>query len=224
MPYLLHIDTATEYATICISENAMVLGSMVNSDQKTHASFVQPAIKNLLLNCNLSLRQLAGISVTAGPGSYTGVRVGIASAKGLCFALHIPLVLLNTLEVMAASAVIGYKEKSEGVLFCPMIDARRLEVFTAIYDNRLHEIVLPCAMKIETDSFQKILDKQWVFFTGSGAEKSSAIIHHPHAIFNKNNLSAAGLVRVAIQKFDNHVFSDISLSDALYIKDFLTIL
>src|SRR6478752_5751598 len=101
MPLLLHIDTATEIATVCISGGDRVIQSITNDEQKDHASFLQPAIKSLLQLCELTFQQLSAISVTAGPGSYTGLRVGIASAKGLCFVLKLPLILLNTLEVMA---------------------------------------------------------------------------------------------------------------------------
>ncbi|MEK7200188.1 MAG: tRNA (adenosine(37)-N6)-threonylcarbamoyltransferase complex dimerization subunit type 1 TsaB, partial [Bacteroidota bacterium] len=101
MPLLLHIDTATEHASVCLSEGCIVLGLIESDEQKNHASFIQPAIQQLMANSPYSLNQLDAIAVTAGPGSYTGLRVGLASAKGICYALDKPLIMVNTLEVMA---------------------------------------------------------------------------------------------------------------------------
>src|SRR5678816_960051 len=129
MPLILTIDTATEIATVCISEEDQVLESISNEDQKQHASFLQDGIKNLLQKCGISQKDISAVSVTAGPGSYTGLRVGIASAKGLSYALNIPLILLNTLEVMAKAVMTSDKNITGNVLFCPMIDARRMDIF-----------------------------------------------------------------------------------------------
>ena len=224
MPLLLHIDTATDFATVCISDADRIIQSMTNEEQKDHASFLQPAIKCLLQLCDLTFQQLSAISVTAGPGSYTGLRVGIASAKGLCYALQIPLILLNTLEVMAASAIEIYDSPKTNVLFCPMIDARRTEVFTAVYNHLLEEIISPCAMKLETNSFGKLLDEHMICFSGSGSEKASQLIKHSNAYFNKIKILPASLAKVGNQKFEKQCFSDVALADALYIKEFFTIL
>ena len=223
MPLLLHIDTATEIATISISENEVVINSMINENQKEHASFLQEGIKNLLQSCNLTIHQLAAVSVTAGPGSYTGLRVGIASAKGLCYALNIPLILLNTLEVMAASAIATITSNIDNMLFCPMIDARRKEVFTAVYDQNLSEILAPCVMFIDENSFSDLLENHILFCTGSGVEKSSKVITHTNAIFRKIHNSSSVIAKIVSQKFISKNFSDIAFSNGLYIKEFHTI-
>jgi tRNA threonylcarbamoyladenosine biosynthesis protein TsaB len=223
MPLILNIDTATEVASVCISEKDEVLGSINNKDQKQHASFLQAGIKSLLDSSGIKLNDLSAVAVTAGPGSYTGLRVGIASAKGFCYALKIPLILLNTLEIMAIAALKSNKT-GDGILYCPMIDARRTEVFTAVYNEDLEEIILPCVMKIEENSFSKLLDKQRVFFLGSGAKKSSAIINHPNAMFPNIRISPIpALACLSFQKFENQSFTDIASADALYIKEFFTI-
>src|SRR5665647_1745116 len=147
MALILNIDTATESAIISISEKDKIIDSVTNSNQKDHASFLQPAIKNLLQKADLSINKLNAIAVTAGPGSYTGLRVGMASAKGLCYALKIPLITINTLEVMALSSLKQIHDPS--ALYCPMIDARRMEVFTAVYDHHLTEIIKPCSMILD---------------------------------------------------------------------------
>jgi tRNA threonylcarbamoyladenosine biosynthesis protein TsaB len=223
MPLLLHIDTATEIATLSISESEVVIHSIINENQKEHASFLQAGIKNLLQLCNSTIDQLSAVSVTSGPGSYTGLRVSIASAKGLCYALNIPLILLNTLEVMAASAIATINTNADSMLFCPMIDARRTDVFTAVYDNSLTEILAPCVMKIDESSFSQLLENHVLFFSGSGAEKSSKVIIRASAIYGKIKILPSEIARIAHQKFENKVFSDIALSDALYIKEFYTI-
>jgi universal bacterial protein YeaZ len=223
MPLLLHIDTATEIATVSISDADRIIQFLINEQQKDHASFLQPAIKRLLQSCDLTFQQLSAISVTAGPGSYTGLRVGMASAKGLCYALKIPIILLNTLEVMAASAIEKIDSPKNKVLFCPMIDARRTEVFTAVYDQQLEEIIAPFAMKVETNSFGKLLDDYIIYFSGSGSEKVAHVIKHPNAKFNNIKILPTSLARIANQKFEKQRFIDVRSADALYIKEFFTI-
>ena len=225
MPLILTIDTATEIATVCISEKNQVIDSISNEDQKQHASFLQDGIKNLLQKCGISQRDLSAVSVTAGPGSYTGLRVGIASAKGFSYALNIPLILLNTLEVMANAVMISDKSITDNVLFCPMIDARRMDIFTAVYDSVMKEIVQPCVMKIEEDTFSKLLDKYLIIFSGSGAAKASPVIKHPNAKFIKSEISYANaLGNLSFEKFKSKSFCDVAVADALYMKEFFTIL
>lgn len=171
MPLLLNIDTATENATISISQNENVINFLGSSDQKHHASFLQPAIKQLLELNNFSIDQLDAISVTIGPGSYTGLRVGLASAKGLCYALNIPLIALGTLEVMALS-VIKQNQKPESYLYCPMIDARRMEVFTALYDHNLNEIITPCSIDLKPKIFEKIVTEKKLYFLAVALKNS----------------------------------------------------
>ncbi|MBA2250622.1 MAG: tRNA (adenosine(37)-N6)-threonylcarbamoyltransferase complex dimerization subunit type 1 TsaB, partial [Chitinophagaceae bacterium] len=144
MALILNIDTCTENAIVSLANNDVIIGTMNNSNQKDHASFLHTAIKNLLDKSGILISQLNAIAVTAGPGSYTGIRVGMAAAKGLAYALQIPLISLNTLEVIAMCSIIQSENKD--AFFCPMIDARRMEVFTAVYDQFLKEIIAPCAM------------------------------------------------------------------------------
>jgi tRNA threonylcarbamoyladenosine biosynthesis protein TsaB len=130
MSLLLVIDTATEIARVALLKNNQVLAMRENDNAKQHATFVQPAIEALSNETEISLTQLAGVVVVNGPGSYTGLRVGLASAKGICFALQIPLFALNTLQVMAAGSIRSWKEAGNTILpetlFCTMIDARRM--------------------------------------------------------------------------------------------------
>jgi tRNA threonylcarbamoyladenosine biosynthesis protein TsaB len=209
---------------VCISEKDQVIDSISNEDQKLHASFLQDGIKNLLQKCRISQKDLSAVSVTAGPGSYTGLRVGIASAKGLSYALNIPLILLNTLEVMANAAMTSDKNITDNVLFCPMIDARRMDIFTAVYNSGMEVIVQPCIMEIQENSFSKLLEKSLIIFSGSGAAKASSVISHPNAKFKDLKISHANaLGNLSFKKFKNKSFSEVALADALYIKEFFTI-
>ncbi|MGI8582598.1 MAG: tRNA (adenosine(37)-N6)-threonylcarbamoyltransferase complex dimerization subunit type 1 TsaB, partial [Chitinophagaceae bacterium] len=181
MAIILNIDTATENATISISEKDKAIDAVTNRNQKDHASFLQPAIKNLLQRAGLSINKLNAVAVTAGPGSYTGLRVGMASAKGLCYALNIPMITINTLQVMAFSCIKEMQEQS--ALYCPMIDARRMEVFTAVYDHNLTEEIKPCSLILDTGTFINILQTNKIYFSGSGALKLKNLLDNKNAVY-----------------------------------------
>lgn len=148
MGLILNIDTSTEQAGICLAKDEHVLGILRNDEQKDHASWLHPAIRKLLENAAYALGELDAIAVTAGPGSYTGLRVAMAAAKGLCYALKVPLILENTLDVMALAGS-QQPQLPEACLICPMIDARRMEVFTALYTKDLQVIMPGTAMVLE---------------------------------------------------------------------------
>jgi tRNA threonylcarbamoyladenosine biosynthesis protein TsaB len=180
MDHILNIDTATEEAQISMASDGIVVGAAVNRSAKDHAAFLQPAILRLSKETNIPLAELSAIAITAGPGSYTGLRVGLSSAKGLCYALNKPLITLNTLHALAASAAMeankhGLKTES---LLCPMIDARRMEVFTAVYNMQLEVIAAPCAMILQEGSFEAFNKNEMNFF-GTGAEKCLSIFKNP---------------------------------------------
>ena len=205
MALLLNIDTATEVAAISISENETVIGSAINIDQKDHASFLHPAIKDLLHKAHLSIYKLDAIAVTAGPGSYTGLRVGMASTKGLCYALNIPLITVSTLEVMALSSIKQMHDPS--ALYCPMIDARRMEVFTAVYDHHLKEIINPCSMILDSEVFKDILEKNKIYFSGSGAEKLKDILKNKNAAYTANEFTPASMAELSYENYKKENFA-----------------
>ncbi len=223
MPLILNIDTATENATISISQNENVINFLSSNNQKDHASFLQPAIKQLIQLNNFSIDQLNAVSVTIGPGSYTGLRVGLASAKGLCYALNIPLITLGTLEVMALS-VIKHIEEPELYLYCPMIDARRMEVFTAIYDDNLNEIITPCAIILEPVTFDKLIRENQIIFFGSGAQKFIDQSLHKNLKFYNGGLSTYALATISSKKFQEKIYTNLIYAEPLYIKQFHGIL
>ncbi|MEO7306266.1 MAG: tRNA (adenosine(37)-N6)-threonylcarbamoyltransferase complex dimerization subunit type 1 TsaB, partial [Ferruginibacter sp.] len=137
MSLILNIDTASEKAHVSFAKNGMIIQSISSESQKEHASFLQSAIEQLTKTTGIILKDIDAVAVTSGPGSYTGLRVGMASAKGLCYALKKPLITISSLEVLTASALELIPGAGENVLLCPMLDARRVEVFTAVYQNDL---------------------------------------------------------------------------------------
>lgn len=218
MSYLLNIDTATETAGVCLSSDHEVLAVLTSTDQKNHAAFIQPAIASVVKQVGIQLTDIDAVAVTGGPGSYTGLRVGMATAKGICFSLEKPLIVINTLEVMALAAI--EKANKEIQLFCPLIDARRMEVFTAIYDHSLQNRLLPQAMVLEQQSFAAFLDSAIVQFSGSGMEKLSKISGHPNARFTDVKHHAGHLAQLAFKSFTSKHFADLAYSEPIYIKGF----
>lgn len=212
---------------MCVTQNDEVLSLKVNEQQQNHASFIQPAIKTMFKELHgISLAAIDAVAVTAGPGSYTGLRVGLASAKGLCFALNKPLILINTLEVMALAAIEYCHDHSLSIqpsaAFCAMIDARRMEVFTAMYSVQLGCILQPAAVVLNLDSFKEQMDTQQVFFSGSGAKKFSRLIHHENACFIDAQHHAGHLAKLAAKAYGQKLFADLAYSEPLYLKEFFT--
>lgn len=224
MPLLLHIDTATEQASVCISREEQVLGLISSQEQKNHAGFVQPAIQQLLADNGCTMQELDAISVTSGPGSYTGLRVGLATAKGISYALQKPLILVNTLEVMARAVLRDLKEQdilpSSGTLLCPMIDARRMEVFTALYTSDLAEVQAPHALILENGCFSDLLAHQPVIFSGSGHTKLKELVNSPNASYLHTLHNAADLVIPALAAYHSGQFANLAYSEPLYVKEF----
>lgn len=224
MALLLHIDTATEQASVCLSRGENTLALVSSSEQKNHAGFVQPAIRQIFADNGCTMQQLDAVSVTAGPGSYTGLRVGLATAKGICYALQKPLILVNTLEVIAQAVLsqlqaTGSTPVSNTVL-CPMIDARRMEVFTALYNLSLAEIKAPHALILDASSFAELLANQPVIFSGSGHLKLRNLVNSHNASFLHTLHTAADLAFLALKAFRMKRFADLAYSEPLYVKEF----
>ncbi|OIR05058.1 tRNA threonylcarbamoyladenosine biosynthesis protein TsaB [mine drainage metagenome] len=226
MALILNIDTATDYAGVCISDGENILAMEESRDQKNHAGFVQSAIKKIIVKTGRSFSLIDAIAVTQGPGSYTGLRVGLATAKGLCYALKKPLILINTLEVMALASVLDSKDqqlKNNDILFCPMIDARRMEVFTAIYNNQLENVLPPTAMILDEYSFSKELVNHPIIFSGSGSSKLQGLVSHQNVNFFNTKHNVMHLSVLAGIQFKNNKFNDIAYSEPLYLKEFFNI-
>lgn len=219
MSLILNIDTSMELAFVALAMNESVIAFSENSIQKDHAGFLHPAIKIIMENSGKQLCDLDAVAVTAGPGSYTGIRVGMATAKGLCFALSKPLITINTLELLAADAI--YNHKGDGnYLFCPMIDARRMEVYTALYDKERKEVLSPTALVIDEDFYRKFPTGYDRVLFGSGAAKCKNLHMFNDAIFIENVNIPQAMAVISAECFGRNSFTDLIFSEPFYLKEF----
>lgn len=215
MEIILNIDTAVETASVCLSEKGRSLQFAMNENQKDHASWLHPAIKKVVADAEVEMNKIEAVAVTIGPGSYTGLRVGLSAAKGLCFVLGIPLITIHTLEMMA------YSSKDENAdLYCPLIDARRMEVFMAVYDKTLKNVIEPKNIIIGPDSFESILASGKVVFSGNGSTKVKNIVYHSNAVFSNKVATASDMIPLSEKYFIQKKFSDLAYTEPLYIKEF----
>jgi tRNA threonylcarbamoyladenosine biosynthesis protein TsaB len=219
MSFILNIDTSLETASVSIAKDGNILSFQTNAIQKDHATFLHVAIADLLAKENLKPAQLDAIGVTLGPGSYTGLRVGLSAAKGLCYALNKPLITVGTLEVMTKDMILQM-DKTTDCLFCPMIDARRMEVFTAIYDEKFNEIIAPHAKVLTPQSFAENYDENMLIFFGSGMSKWREISKINNAYFETNKTLPNALNMLTFQKFILSDFDNLSSSIPQYSKPF----
>jgi tRNA threonylcarbamoyladenosine biosynthesis protein TsaB len=220
---ILNIDTATEAGGVCISVDGNAMGMRVSTDQKDHASWIQLAIRDMMQDAGYGMGDLNAVAVTAGPGSYTGLRVGMATAKGICYALQLPLITANTLKVMAYAT----KEENSNpagpapVLYCPMIDARRMEVFTATYDSDLNEVMKPIACVLDDSTFKEALNKHVIIFVGSGSAKWKHLCNHSNARFTENKQPLVSyLGKMAAGLYLQRQFADLAYESPVYLKEF----
>ena len=217
MALILNIDTAADVASICLAKGGKVLTIARNESQKDHASWLHIAIKEIFEKNILELGSVDAIAVTGGPGSYTGLRIGMATAKGICFALNKPLISLNTLLVMANAA----KDENADLL-CPMIDARRMEVFTAIYTKELQIVKEPVAITLNENSFTEYFSNNSVCFFGNGSNKFQAIEKNPQAFFRDIKTDASSMISLSEISFTEKKFADLAYAEPLYLKEFYT--
>jgi tRNA threonylcarbamoyladenosine biosynthesis protein TsaB len=219
MALILNIDTSTGKAGVCLSKDGSLLALAENQDQKEHAGWLHPAISRLLRETGHGTADLQAVAVTAGPGSYTGLRVGMATAKGLCYALAIPLITENTLKVMAFAAS---QQLSGTDLLCPMLDARRMEVFTAVYTNDLTPLLPPTAMIIDENSFSEYLLNRQVSFFGEGSYKCKQLIIAPSAAFIDLPYHVGYLGILSFSRYLQCEFTAVAYSEPVYTKEFYT--
>jgi tRNA threonylcarbamoyladenosine biosynthesis protein TsaB len=213
--YILNIETAVTSASVCLAEDHESISLKINPSQKDSAAWLHIAIRDLLAEQKLTFPDLAAVAVSAGPGSYTGLRVGMAAAKGLCYVLQKPLITINTLTMMAAAA-----KAEETELFCPMIDARRMEVFTAIYDKNLEEMVAPANLILENQTFSGLLKDHSITFFGNGSEKFKNILQHSNARFRNIETSARDMTALSFSKFRQKDFADLAYAEPYYGKEY----
>ncbi len=224
MALLLHLDTSDKVCSVALSTDKQMIAEKQSSAEKEHASLVTVFINELLNENSLSSDMIQGVSVCKGPGSYTGLRIGVSVAKGICYGLGIPLIGINTLMAMS----VGLKqsnliENSPSTWYCPMIDARRMEVYYACYDHLLIERLETKASIIDSNSFSEILEERKLIFFGSGASKCKTTITHPNAIFIDDFFCKASfLIEPAYQDYLDKDFVDLAYFEPFYLKDFVS--
>ncbi len=219
MSFILNIETSTTLCSVSISKNNELLALKQIDNGYSHAENLHIFINELLIQTNLKPTQLSAVAVSKGPGSYTGLRIGVSAAKGLCYALNIPLISINTLQIMANSIV----NKMQTNFYCPMLDARRMEVYTAIYDCNLNTIHPTQALIVDELSIESYKKYTAICFFGNGMPKCKNILNTlPNASFIEDiKPSAQNMVNLSYHKYKMNTFENIAYFEPFYLKDFL---
>lgn len=219
---ILHIETSTNVCSVALSENSICLFSKSNADGMNHAALLSVFIAEALEVIKPDEKKLDAVAVSSGPGSYTGLRIGVSTAKGLCYGYGIPLIAVSTLEILTVEALKVAKNNGNA-LFCPMIDARRMEVYAAFYDGKGKMKREISADIIDSDSYAETLANQPVYFFGNGAEKCKTTLTHSNARFIDNLVPLAeNMIAFAEKAYSENNFVDVAYFEPFYLKEFQT--
>lgn len=221
MTCILNIETTTKSCSVVLSFNNEIVALKESQSTYTHSENITLFISDVIKNAGISLTAIDAVAISKGPGSYMGLRIGVSTAKGLCYALNKPMIAVDTLDAMALKAA---KIKGDNkVLFCPMIDARRMEVYCALFDS-LNNCIMPTKAKIINEvSFEKELADNIIYFFGDGALKCKEVLKNKlSALFiDDYMMSADAIVPFALNKFNNKQFEDLNYFEPFYLKDFI---
>jgi len=230
MANILLIETATTVCSVGVTHDGKLLAMREDTGfQYSHSSSLTIFIEEVMQELQLPFGALHAVAVSRGPGSYTGLRIGVAAAKGLCFALNLPLIAVDTLHSLAIQCIDTHfatmqhnSNPATPILFCPMIDARRMEVYCCLYDQHGKPMGSVEAKIIHSESFDDVLQNHQIVFFGNGAAKSATVIQHPHALFLDGvAASVRGMSLSAAEKFHSKEFEDIAYFEPFYLKDFV---
>jgi len=215
---ILNIETATKNCSVSLADNGKLLAvKELNDGNYSHSENLHVFIEEVLKSANKSIAEINAIAVSKGPGSYTGLRIGVSTAKGLCFSLDKPLISISTLTSLANSISV-----ESDVVIVPLLDARRMEVYSTIFDNQYNQIREVRAEIIDANSFSELLNKGKVHFLGDGADKCKDIIKHKNAIFLDDYFpSAKQMVKLSYIKYKKNDIEDVAYFEPFYLKDFL---
>ncbi|WP_108866479.1 tRNA (adenosine(37)-N6)-threonylcarbamoyltransferase complex dimerization subunit type 1 TsaB [Aquimarina aquimarini] len=219
MAYILCIETSTTNCSVALAKDDKIIQLKEDYNSSySHAERLHNFINDVIKGAGIDISDLSAISVSKGPGSYTGLRIGVSAAKGLCYALDIPLISIPTLESLAIQIT------EEGAYVVPMIDARRMEVYSAVFESMRYDEVRETKAEILTEtSFQTYLKDKKVYFIGNGVDKFSKICNDVNAVFIQNKLPSANeMAMLSYPKFLRQDFEDVSYFDPYYLKDFVT--
>ncbi len=220
MPQLLFIETSALECSVALSRDKEIILCKENAIQNSHSALLSVFIQEIITESGIKYQDLDAVVVSKGPGSYTGLRIGVSTAKGICYAAEVPLIAIDTTLALANAAV--KQLPSENALYCPLIDARRMEVYTAFYNYKLETIREVKAELLEENPFDEILKSQIVYFFGDGMSKSKEILQHqPNAHFLEIKNSARHLLEPAFVAFEKKQFEDVAYFEPFYLKDFV---
>lgn len=219
MPILLSLETSTDVCSVALHDNHILLAEAVIREPQAHASMLAPLIEKITSEANISMTRIQAVAIASGPGSYTGLRIGTSTAKGLCLALDLPLIAVGTLELLAYQ---GSRVNHLNGLLCPMIDARRMEVYCLV-TNAMLEIVRPVSATIVGGgSFEELLERSPVLFFGNGSGKCREVITHPNAVFVDDIYPlASALGELAMKKLNAGKSEDLVGFKPFYLKEFV---
>jgi len=226
-PCILHLETATNICSVAVSKGDKLAALRESSEEKSHARLLSVFIREALQEASLKAADLDAVAVSKGPGSYTGLRIGVSTAKGLGYGLNIPVIGIITLRAMAAGALIipaiqSLQKQSDPPLLCPMLDARRMEVYTGLYTPLLKPVQEISAVILDKTSFREQLENHRMVFFGNGMPKFRETVTHPNAVFNQDVVpSAQFMIPLALEAFHDRKFEDVAYFEPFYLKDFI---
>ncbi len=221
MALILNFDTSTKICSVALAEGEKILSFRENDEGRNHASLLTVFIDEVLREAGKSPSELDALAVSKGPGSYTGLRIGISTAKGMAYALNIPVMAIPTLKIMA-HAYISRHAVEENTLICPMIDARRMEVYTEFYTQKLNVFRKVGADIIESDSYRDIREEHKMIFFGDGAAKCENVLEGEEILIDKTyNISSLNMPPLSKEYFEQRNFENVAYFEPFYLKDFI---
>lgn len=221
MSCILHIETSTKVCSVALSENGVCLFEKADMEGPNHASLCGVFVEEALGFANSHAIPVDAVAVSEGPGSYTGLRIGYSMAKGVCYGYGIPLISLSTLQVLCVPVLLRHDEMEDDALLIPMIDARRMEVYSAAYTRALKPVRGVQADVVDADTYRDYLERGPVYFFGDGSTKLTSVIQHPNAHFiDKITPQAKYMFPLAERKLVCQEFADVAYSEPFYLKEF----
>ena len=223
MSCILHIETSTNVCSVAVSEDGKVIFDKADRTGNNHAEALGSFVDEAMSFADSHAIPLDAVAVSSGPGSYTGLRIGVSMAKGVCYALNLPLLSVPTLELMCVPVLLRNEEIEDEALLCPMIDARRMEVYAALYDRALKPVRGIQADVVDADTYRQWLEDRPVYFFGNGAAKCMDTINHPNAhLIEGIEPVAKWMMPLAERKMLNDIHEDVAYFVPYYLKDFVS--
>ncbi len=220
MSRILCVDTSSFICSVSVFENLSLISSNSSEVEKSHSKLIIQLIDQSLKDAKIKINELDAFAVSMGPGSYTGLRIGVSTIKGLCYSLEKPLISINTLEILSKSAL-NHINNYNNFFICPMIDARRMEVFTKMLDNDFNEVEKDKALILDDKSFNDICGGKSIYFFGDGSNKFQKITNNKNFHFIDNIISSSKhMGELANIKYENNQFENLTTFEPFYIKDF----